>query len=225
MKKRSEFLDIAEKYLGVPYVWGGTRNSGMDCSGYVYRVLSDMGVYNKRLTAQGYYNTPYTGNIIGITECKIGDLLFFGSSTHNITHIAFYINNYQMLESGGGDSSNTINNPGIGVRYRDIRNDLVACKKVPYTYEIKNDGGCPMVFDVGQIELGDHNSDVLLLQEILKSRGYYNDSLDWNFGINTMNALINYQNDRKKQGIILGDSKGNPDGVCGEKTWNDLLAT
>lgn len=69
---------------------------------------------------------------------------------------------------------------------------------------------------------GDSNTSVLLLQEILKARGYYSGKLDKSFGKELMNAVNKYQIERMKQGKKLGNGKG--DGICGQDMWKDLIA-
>lgn len=222
MKKRSEWRAVAEYYLGVPYVWGGeTKDGGMDCSGFVCRVLWDCGFEMPRLTAQGFYN-KYKKSAIKLVECLEGDLLFFGTSTSNITHVAFYSAKGTMLESGGGGSANTsLANAGVGVRYRGIRSDLVACARIDYgTEEVYN----PMTFDVGLIKKGSTGNDVLLAQEILKARGFYTGELDRIFGDLMEKGTKAYQADRIKNGGNMGCGS-TPDGEIGEKTWADMLAT
>lgn len=70
--------------------------------------------------------------------------------------------------------------------------------------------------------VGDENTSVLLLQEVLKARGYYKGDLDRSFGKATMNAVNKYQVERMKQGKKLGNGKG--DGICGQDMWRDLIA-
>lgn len=222
MKTRSEWRKTAEVYLGVPYVWGGeSKDTGMDCSGFVDRVLWDMGFSLPRLTAQGLYN-KYKANAIKKVDCKKGDLLFFGTSTGNITHVAFYVCYDMMLESGGGGSANTsLANAGVGVRYREIRNDLVACVRMNYG---ETEGKNSMTFDVGLIKYGSTGNDVLLAQEILKARGFYDGNLDRDFKEKTEKAAKEYQRQRIANGADMGCGK-TPDGEIGEKTWADMLAT
>lgn len=229
MKSRNDFISTAEKYLGVPYVWGGDNLSegGLDCSGYVYRVLSDMGSKIPRLTAQGYYssNNSDLGNEISMNNCRPGDLLFFGKSRKSITHIAFYYSDGMMIESGGGGSANTESNPGVGVRIRSIRSDLVACRAVRYSSEaVVSTGGGSLNFEVGILKksmVNEKRADSLLFQEIMKARGLYNGALDWQYGEQCTTACENYQKQRNAE-------TGNPnylevDGECGPATWNDLL--
>ena len=70
-----------------------------------------------------------------------------------------------------------------------------------------------------QVKRGDKGNAVLLLQEILKARGMYDGGLDRAFGPATEAAVINYQTIRINAGADLGSA----DGICGERTWNDLL--
>ncbi|MGN0276099.1 MAG: CD1108 family mobile element protein [Hominisplanchenecus sp.] len=94
-------LEEADRYLGVPYVWGGYSPSGFDCSGFVSYCLTNSGVRNTgRLTAQGLYNicTP-----VPESEVQPGDLIFF-TGTYNagepVTHIGIYVGNGQMIHCG-----------------------------------------------------------------------------------------------------------------------------
>lgn len=91
----------ADRYLGVPYVWGGYSPSGFDCSGFVSYCLVNSGVRNTgRLTAQGLYNicTP-----VAEYDAQPGDLIFF-TGTYNagepVTHIGIYVGEGQMIHCG-----------------------------------------------------------------------------------------------------------------------------
>jgi peptidoglycan hydrolase-like protein with peptidoglycan-binding domain len=72
------------------------------------------------------------------------------------------------------------------------------------------------------VKVGSKGTSVLLLQEILKARGYYKGSLDREFGRETMDAVNKYQIERAKQGKIIGNGKG--DGTCSQDMWKDLIA-
>lgn len=78
------------------------------------------------------------------------------------------------------------------------------------------------MFEPKICKAGDSNTSVLLLQEILKARGYYKGSLDRKFGKELMIAVNKYQIERMKQGKKLGNGKG--DGICGQDMWRDLIA-
>lgn len=98
---------VAMSYLGVPYIWGGDNAiSGLDCSGFIQKVLSQfsLGVVNLDpsgdQTAQGLYD-KFSKNNLRIT---IGpdSILFFGDSRSNITHVALALNNEVMIEAAPG---------------------------------------------------------------------------------------------------------------------------
>ena len=80
----------AEKYLGYPYVWGGSSPStSFDCSGFVSYVLTNSGLCNTgRLGAQGLYNISTR-----VSDPQPGDLVFFIGTydTAGISHVGFYV--------------------------------------------------------------------------------------------------------------------------------------
>lgn len=92
----------AEKYLGYPYVWGGSSPStSFDCSGFVCWVYTASGVHNlPRTTATGIYNQC---TIISKSEAKPGDLVFF-TKTYDcdgpVSHIGIYVGNGMMIHAG-----------------------------------------------------------------------------------------------------------------------------
>ena len=90
-------LDVvadARKYLGVPYVWGGTDPAkGLDCSGLVQRVYRDLGIALPRVSGdQAKAGTA----VASLADAKPGDLLAFG---HPVHHIAIYLGNNKMIEA------------------------------------------------------------------------------------------------------------------------------
>ena len=127
----NEIITAAKKYLGKPYVWGGESDAegGYDCSGYVSNVLYDAGVVKtfKRYTAQSLYNASVGSKV---TTKKESDIIFFGPSTKNVTHVAIYAGNNKIYESKGS-SVNTKSNPGKGVVLSKLtRTDIVGIKRV-----------------------------------------------------------------------------------------------
>ena len=101
----------AEKYLGYPYVWGGSNpNTSFDCSGFICWVYTQSGVHNlPRTTAQGIYNqcTP-----VSVENAKPGDLIFFTGtydSANPVSHIGMYVGNNVMIHAGDPISYANIN--------------------------------------------------------------------------------------------------------------------
>jgi cell wall-associated NlpC family hydrolase len=84
----------AKKYLGIPYVWGGTDPAkGLDCSGLVQRVFADLGISMPRVS----YDQARQGKAVSsLATAKPGDLLAFGSPVH---HVAIYLGGNMMLEA------------------------------------------------------------------------------------------------------------------------------
>lgn len=91
----------AEKYLGYPYVWGGSSPStSFDCSGFVCWVLNKSGVASVgRTTANGLFNLC---DIIPASEAKPGDLIFFQGTydTAGASHVGIYVGNGMMIHCG-----------------------------------------------------------------------------------------------------------------------------
>ncbi|MFR2701750.1 MAG: CD1108 family mobile element protein [Longicatena caecimuris] len=91
----------AEKYIGYPYVWGGSNpNTSFDCSGFVSWVLTQSGVCNTgRLGAQGLYSisTP-----VSSANARPGDLIFFVGTydTPGVSHVGIYVGGGKMLHCG-----------------------------------------------------------------------------------------------------------------------------
>ena len=90
----------AEKYLGYPYVWGGSSPStSFDCSGFVSWVINHSGWDVGRLGAQGLCNicTP-----VSSANVKPGDLVFFTGTydTPGVSHVGIYVGNNMMINCG-----------------------------------------------------------------------------------------------------------------------------
>ena len=99
----------ADKYVGYPYVWGGSSPStSFDCSGFISWVINHSGWNVGRLTAQGLYNicTPVTAE-----QAKPGDLVFFVGTydTPGVSHVGLYVGNSVMLHCGDPISYTNLN--------------------------------------------------------------------------------------------------------------------
>ena len=114
---RGDYMDYdvpPEKYLGYPYVFGGSSPStSFDCSGFVSWVLYHSGWDVGRLGAQGLYHicTP-----VSPANAKPGDLVFFkytykAPDPDGVTHCGIYVGNHMMLHCGDPISYTNLNNP------------------------------------------------------------------------------------------------------------------
>ena len=104
-------MEEAAKYIGYPYVWGGSSPStSFDCSGFVCWVFTNSGVHNlPRTTAQGIYDqcTP-----VPAQDAKAGDIIFF-TGTYNsagaVSHVGIYCGNGVMIHCGDPIKYSSIN--------------------------------------------------------------------------------------------------------------------
>ncbi len=107
----------ARKYLGIPYVWGGTDpKSGLDCSGLVQLVYKNLGIDLPRVS---YQQATQGQKVPNLAAARPGDLLAFGSPSVN--HIAIYI---------GGDKMIHAPRPGQKVEVSDVYATPVAIRRI-----------------------------------------------------------------------------------------------
>jgi soluble lytic murein transglycosylase-like protein len=93
----SQVVAAAQRYLGVPYAWGGTDPSvGLDCSGLVQRVYGDLGIDLPRTSSQ--QATAGTA-VASLAEARAGDLVFFDHtpSRPGIDHVGIYVGDGKMI--------------------------------------------------------------------------------------------------------------------------------
>lgn len=88
--------DAAMSLLGIPYVFGGTSMSGLDCSGFVLQVFSPQGVQLPRRSA----DQAQTGVPVGFKELQPGDLVFFDTvGRGEVTHVGIYLGDDQFVNA------------------------------------------------------------------------------------------------------------------------------
>ncbi len=95
--RESQVVAAAQRYLGVPYAWGGTDPSvGLDCSGLVQRVYGDLGIDLPRTSSQ--QATAGTA-VASLAEARPGDLVFFDHSPSRpgIDHVGIYVGDGKMI--------------------------------------------------------------------------------------------------------------------------------
>ncbi len=113
-----DVVNQAEKYLGVPYVYGGESPSGFDCSGLVQKVFSNLGISVPRGSdAQSQLGTP----VASIAQAQPGDLLFFNSEGDPTGHVGIYVGNGMMI-----DAPHT----GSSVRIEPVWSSLTSIRRV-----------------------------------------------------------------------------------------------
>ncbi|MCS7245928.1 MAG: C40 family peptidase [candidate division WOR-3 bacterium] len=88
------FYYVAIKYLGTKYKYGGMDENGMDCSGFLYRVLSEFNIKPPR-TSFDYLNF---GKPVSLDSVKPGDVLIF-SFKQDYDHVGIYIGDNKIIHA------------------------------------------------------------------------------------------------------------------------------
>ena len=93
--KVDKTLKVAKNLIGTPYVYGGSTPTGFDCSGFSMYCYAKAGI-SLTHNAQAQYNQTKS---VSTKDMKKGDLVFFGGSTGNITHVGIYVGNGKFIHS------------------------------------------------------------------------------------------------------------------------------
>lgn len=92
----AQLTQTAKKYIGIPYKYGGTTTSGLDCSGYTQLVFKKLG-YSLNRTAASQYQQ---GKSVAKSKLVTGDLVFFNTMGRTASHVGIYIGDGKFIHAG-----------------------------------------------------------------------------------------------------------------------------
>jgi cell wall-associated NlpC family hydrolase len=100
---RDKLSSTGLRFLGIPYIWGGTTPKGFDCSGLIQRVYRLNGAVVPRDADQqsGFGREKPVKTAEAVQELTTGDLIFFGKTARQITHVAMYLSEHLFLHAFG----------------------------------------------------------------------------------------------------------------------------
>jgi SH3-like domain-containing protein len=86
---KKALIQLALKFLDIPYAWGGRSSFGFDCSGFTQFLYAQLGIYLRRNARDQILDARL--KVISLDKLEDGDLLFWGKSEEKIEHVALYI--------------------------------------------------------------------------------------------------------------------------------------
>lgn len=92
---QTKVTQVASKYLGVPYQWGGTTTKGLDCSAFIQQVYKQLGVQIPRTT----YAQVKAGQGVTLDQIQPGDAIYTEPGKNGPNHVGLYIGNGMVQES------------------------------------------------------------------------------------------------------------------------------
>jgi cell wall-associated NlpC family hydrolase len=116
------FVKVAQRYAGTPYVWGGESGRGFDCSGFIIRVMRDLGYKALPHSAaeQFRYGLPIADALL-----KPGDLVFFANTYKpGISHVGIYLGKRRFIHAAGtglGTIVSSLDSPKYSAKYAGAR--------------------------------------------------------------------------------------------------------
>ena len=104
--KEHAMIDSALRLLGVPYLWGGRTDSGIDCSGFVQLIYATHNYYLPRDASQQHDFAKLKGTTLDVAV--FSDIIYFSSNGKSVTHTGFYLGDGNLLHASGNVQINCI---------------------------------------------------------------------------------------------------------------------
>lgn len=99
-KKKKKLLYEIKKHLGKPYVYGASSNdiNKFDCSSFVQKVFKDIGIKLPRTSKE----QSNISSKIKLNSLELGDLIFFDTLGHGVSHVGIYLGNGKFVHASSG---------------------------------------------------------------------------------------------------------------------------
>lgn len=123
---RSEMVSLSQRFLGLPYTWGGRSSFGYDCSGFVQFLYSQVGIYLPRDSKDQSQDIRFQP--CEIEQLELGDLIFWGKSSSQIMHVGMSIGERRFIHATSRE-----NQPWIRISHVDEK-EWNGNPSVYYTY-------------------------------------------------------------------------------------------
>lgn len=103
-------IDGAREMLGTPYVWGGESEDGVDCSGLIYKLLTDAGASGKCLPRRASEQMAGLGFAVEKEELQPGDLVFFSTYKPGPSHVGIYLGDGDFIHASSAQHKVAVSN-------------------------------------------------------------------------------------------------------------------
>lgn len=94
---KSDLVAFSQRFLGLPYTWGGRSSFGFDCSGFVQMLYSKIGIHLQRDSKQQVIDPRFY--TISLSDLEPGDLLFFGKSDKSVFHVGLFLGEGRFIHA------------------------------------------------------------------------------------------------------------------------------
>lgn len=101
---RGTLITTAQKYMGVPYVWGGETPDGFDCSGFTQYVMKENSITIPRTAADQFA----AGTPVDKANLQVGDMVFFTTYKPGASHVGFYMGDGKFIHASSAAKAVTV---------------------------------------------------------------------------------------------------------------------